>query len=83
MGLAFLQRPSSAAIATEKQWAKKGRHVRPGAIQIVILRPFGPVMLVYELADTEGPPIPVDWRIVSAPATRSTTEATWARLVSW
>jgi hypothetical protein len=56
--LVRLQRPGAAAVATEKKWHDKGRHVKPGAIPIVILRPFGPVAFLYEVSDTDGPPLP-------------------------
>jgi hypothetical protein len=32
--------------------------VLPDAVPIVILMPFGPVQWVYELGDTDGPPVP-------------------------
>ena len=39
--LVRLQRPGAAAVATEKRWVDMQRVVRPGAIPIVVLRPFG------------------------------------------
>ena len=48
------QRPGAAAVGSRKQWLKIGRRVKPGAIPIVTLKPFGPVSFVYEQADTEG-----------------------------
>lgn len=56
--LVRIQRPGAAAVATEKKWNSIQRHVRPGAIPIVVLRPFGPVSFLYEAADTEGFPLP-------------------------
>lgn len=56
--LVRLQRPGAAAVATERRWNGAGRTVRPGAIPIVVLRPFGPVSFLYEVADTEGKPLP-------------------------
>ena len=56
--LVRVQRPGAAAVATEKKWNAIQRHVRPGAIPIVVLRPFGPVSFLYEVADTEGFPLP-------------------------
>lgn len=56
--LVRIQRPGAAAVATEKRWSKINRTVRPGAIPIVVLRPFGPVSFLYEVSDTEGPPLP-------------------------
>lgn len=57
MGLAYLQRPGCAAVATKKQWGELGRTIKSDAIPIIILRPFGPVMPVFEIADTDGPPL--------------------------
>ena len=56
--LVRLQRPGAAAVATEKRWLSVGRTVRPGAIPIVVLRPFGPVSFLYEVGDTDGKPLP-------------------------
>lgn len=56
--LVRLQRPGAAAVATEKRWNAIDRHVRPGAIPIVVLRPFGPVSFLYEVSDTDGAPLP-------------------------
>ncbi|WP_194266333.1 ImmA/IrrE family metallo-endopeptidase [Dechloromonas sp. H13] len=56
--LVRLQRPGAAAVATEKKWNDKRREVKPGAIPIVVLRPFGPVSFLYEVSDTDGPPLP-------------------------
>lgn len=55
--LVRIQRPGAAAVATEKKWNAIQRHVRPGAIPIVVLRPFGPVSFLYEAADTDGFPL--------------------------
>lgn len=56
--LVRVQRPGAAAVATEKKWLGIGRSVRPGAVPIVVLRPFGPVSFLYEVADTDGDPLP-------------------------
>jgi len=56
--LVRMQRPGAAAVATEKRWNAIGRRVVPGAIPIVVLRPFGPVSFLYEVGDTEGKPLP-------------------------
>jgi hypothetical protein len=56
--LVGVQRPGATAVATARKWADQfHRDVRPDAIPIVILRPFGPVEFVYDLDDTVGPPI--------------------------
>ncbi len=56
--LVRVQRPGAAAVATEKKWLTIGRTVRPGAVPIVVLRPFGPVSFLFEVADTAGEPLP-------------------------
>lgn len=56
--LVRVQRPGAGAVATRRQWARLGRAVRPDAIPIVILQPFGPVLFVFEQSDTEGRPLP-------------------------
>ena len=54
--MAHIQRPGARAIATEHEWRRVGRWVSPDAVPIIILWPFAPIRLVYELDDT-GPPI--------------------------
>jgi hypothetical protein len=56
--LARTQRPGCGAIATRNRWEELGRKIKSTAEPIIILRPMGPVMLVYEVADTDGPPLP-------------------------
>jgi len=48
------QRPGAHACATESEWQAAGRWVLADARPIIILRPFGPVALVYDLEDS-GP----------------------------
>jgi hypothetical protein len=46
-------------VATSKEWMLRyNRTVIPYSRPLVILRPFGPVSFVYDIANTEGPPIP-------------------------
>lgn len=57
--LVKIQRPEAKYYATTSHWKKKfGREVKPEAIPIVILRPMGPVMLVYDVDDTTGRKLP-------------------------
>lgn len=56
--LVKVQRPGAVAVATERKWNSIDRWVRPGAIPIVVLRPFGPVSFLYEVSDTDGFPLP-------------------------
>jgi hypothetical protein len=53
--MARIQRPGAHVIATEREWQSVGRYVLPDAVPIMILWPFRPIRLVYELEDT-GPP---------------------------
>jgi hypothetical protein len=57
--LIFLQKPEAACIATRRGWLEKyQRQVKPGVRPIVILAPMSPVQFVFDIADTEGSPIP-------------------------
>lgn len=78
--LVRVQRPGAAAVATEKKWNSIQRHVRPGAIPIVILRPFGPVSFLYEAADTDGFPLPGE-NANPFVARGELDEIEWARLL--
>jgi hypothetical protein len=53
------QRRGAVYVAKESTWWREfGRTLRASARPIVILRPFGPVDFVYDVADTKGPPLP-------------------------
>jgi hypothetical protein len=57
--LLYIQNPKVTYVATPAQWRNKHyRTVKPGSRPMVILAPMRPVMFVYDLVDTEGPPIP-------------------------
>jgi hypothetical protein len=54
-----IQKPGLNHAASALEWREKfGRTVKDGARPLLILWPFGPVALVYDLMDTEGRPIP-------------------------
>jgi hypothetical protein len=62
--LIHAQRPGAKFVAAANRWQKDfGRPVKPNANPIVILQPWGPVMFVFDVSDTEpGPdakPLPV------------------------
>lgn len=78
--LVRVQRPGAAAVATEKRWNAIQRTVKPGAIPIVVLRPFGPVSFLYEVADTEGFPLPGEHQNPFV-AYGELSEVEWARLL--
>lgn len=57
--LLHVQNPAATYTATAARWRREfGRRVRPGARPLVVLVPFGPVGFVYDVADTDGPPLP-------------------------
>lgn len=57
--LVQLQRPGAHYVAARTVWARDfDRRVLPGARPLIVLRPFGPVDLVYDIADTDGRPVP-------------------------
>jgi hypothetical protein len=59
--LLHVQNPAVTYTATAATWRREfRRRLRPGARPLVILVPFGPVGFVYDLTDTEGPPVPRD-----------------------
>jgi hypothetical protein len=82
-----LQRPTVGYVATPSDWMKEfERRVKSDARPLVMLRPFGPVMFVYDIGDTEGeqpPPAdllkPFDAKGVLDPLIWSNTETNCAR----
>ena len=57
--LLHIQNPESTMIATPRDWRKRyKRKVRPDGRPLVILAPMHPVMFVYDIKDTDGPPLP-------------------------
>jgi hypothetical protein len=57
--LLHIQNPDITYVATASDWEGKfNRRPKREARPMVILQPFGPVMFVYDLQDTEGPPVP-------------------------
>jgi len=56
--LIHLQDPDATRVATARVWARKyQRRLLPGARPIVILAPMSPVLFVFDVRDTEGPPL--------------------------
>lgn len=54
-----IQKPGLNHAAPARDWLETfGRTIKDGARPLLILWPFGPVALVYDLMDTEGEPIP-------------------------
>jgi hypothetical protein len=56
--LVQMQNSGVTVVNTPGQWRKLGRYVKFQARPLVILVPFGPVQFVYDIADTEGDPLP-------------------------
>jgi hypothetical protein len=57
--LVRLQNPTCSFYATEIDWEKRfKRKIKEDARPMLILAPMHPVMLVYDLDQTEGPPLP-------------------------
>lgn len=57
--LVKLQNPSCSFFATQKDWGRRfKRWLKEDARPMLILAPMHPVMLVYDLDSTEGPPLP-------------------------
>ena len=58
-----IQKPGLSYAASAHDWREIfGRHPKDGARPLLILWPFGPVALVYDVIDTEGKEIPRDVR---------------------
>jgi hypothetical protein len=57
--LVKLQNPSCSCFATQRDWRKRfGRVLKEDARPMVILAPMHPILLVFDLDSTEGPPVP-------------------------
>ncbi|MGO8699302.1 MAG: hypothetical protein ACLQVY_16470 [Limisphaerales bacterium] len=62
--LVYLQNPLTTHFATARHWQKAfGRSIKNEARGMIILAPRTPVLLVYDLADTDGPPLPENFRL--------------------
>jgi hypothetical protein len=54
-----VQKPGLLHAGSERDWRERyGRSIKDGARPLIILWPFGPVAFVYDVADTDGPPLP-------------------------
>lgn len=57
--LVYLQNPLSTYFATARRWERAfGRTIKEEARAMIILAPRSPVLLVYDIADTDGTPLP-------------------------
>ena len=56
-----VQKPGLSFAASDRDWRERfGRTPKDGARPLLILWPFGPVALVYDVMDTEGRDLPQD-----------------------
>lgn len=56
-----VQKPGLSYAASERDWRERfDRRPKEAARPLLILWPFGPVALVYDVMDTEGAPLPED-----------------------
>jgi hypothetical protein len=59
--LLHIQKPGLTYAASAADWRSRfKRHIKPGARPLLIMWPFGPVALVYDVLDTDGSPLPED-----------------------
>ena len=57
--LIYTQNPCATFVATARSWQQKfGRQPKSDARPIVILAPMAPILFVFDIHDTEGPPVP-------------------------
>ena len=69
-----IQKPGLSYAATAHDWHEKfSRRPKQGARPLLILWPFGPVVLVYDVLDTEGKDLPQD--VMSAFFAKGTFDA--------
>jgi hypothetical protein len=62
--LVYAQNPQTTHFATASHWRKAfGRTIKEDARGMLILAPRSPVLMVYDIADTEGPPLPGKLRL--------------------
>lgn len=65
-----IQKPGLSYAASAREWKQRfGRYPVDGARPLLILWPFGPVSLVYDMLDTKGKPLPVDAFLFTATGT--------------
>jgi len=59
--LVHIQMPGATYVAPAYRWLRDyGRWIKPEARPLVILRPMGPVMFVFDVSDTEGEFLPME-----------------------
>jgi hypothetical protein len=69
--LVYAQNPQVTHFATAAHWRKDfGRTIKESARPMLILAPRTPVLMVYDISDTDGPPLPKQFRIFGRTAGR-------------
>jgi hypothetical protein len=57
--LVHIQKPGARYVLRASEWLDKyNRRIMPGAQPLVALQPMSPVMFLFDVADTEGAPLP-------------------------
>ncbi len=70
--LIYLQNPRATEVATARAWVtRRRRRIRPEGRPIAILAPMSPVVFVFDIADTVGPPSPPERPPAPASAKKS------------
>ena len=65
--LVYLQNPNASFWATENRWRKDfGRIIKEESRPMAILAPMTPVLMVYDVEDTDGPPLPEFFRKIDS-----------------
>ena len=79
-----VQKPGLSYAASDRDWRERfGRRPKEGARPLLILCPFGPVALVYDVMDTEGNALPEDVSsFVAQGAINADRLATFVQLMS-
>lgn len=76
--LLHIQKPGLTYAASATDWAQRfDRTVKRKARPLLILMPFAPVSLVYDIQDTEGSPVPES--VYTFPVKGEITESAWAK----
>jgi len=86
-----LQKPGLSYAASAADWDQRfGRRPKEGARPLLILWPFGPVALVYDVVDTEGEPLPRDVESffyargeIDAATVQSFAPLLWKKNIGW
>ena len=73
-----VQKPGLSYAASARDWeARFGRRPKEGARPLLILWPFGPVALVYDVMDTEGKELPAGVSMFPAYGSTKTGDIDW------